>query len=215
MNIIDHLSWRYATKSFDESKVVTQDKLDVLYNAFNLTATSYGLQPIRLLVVHNKTIQEELVTHAMGQEQIGQASHVLVFCIEAKIDTEYIIDYFNRIKNIRKTPDQILEPYKSFLIDDFSNKPKETIENWAIKQAYLSMGNLLTVCAIEGIDSCPMEGFDPNMCDELLGLKEKGLKSVLLLPIGYRAENDMFSALKKVRKQTEESVIMYDEERIK
>jgi nitroreductase/dihydropteridine reductase len=211
MNIIDHLSWRYATKTFDENRLVEQDKLEVLYKAFNLTATSYGLQPIKLMVLHNKALQSKLVKHAMDQKQIAQASHVFVFCIETKIDADYIIDYFNRIKAIRNTPDQILEPFKSFLIDDFSNKSKDTIEDWAIKQAYLSMGNLLTVCAIEGIDSCPMEGFDPKKYDELLGLKQKGLKSVLLLPIGYRAESDMFAGLKKVRKQTEESVISYEE----
>jgi len=211
MNIIDHLSWRYATKTFDESRVIDDDKLEVLYKAFNLTATSYGLQPIKLLVLKNKELQSKLVEHSMDQEQIAQASHVLVFCIETQIDAEYIIDYFKRIKAIRNTSDEILEPFKEFLVDDFSNRPQDTIEDWAEKQAYLSMGNILTVCAVEGIDSCPMEGFDPDKYDEILGLRQKGLKSVLLLPIGYRANDDMFAEFKKVRKQVSESVIAYEQ----
>jgi nitroreductase len=209
MNIIDHLSWRYATKTFDENRKIEDDKLAILFKAFNLTATSYGLQPIKLLVLENKELQSKLVKHSMGQAQIAQASHVLVFCIETKIDADYIIDYFNRIKQIRNTPDKIIKPFKNFLVEDFSNKSPDNIESWAIKQAYLAMGNILTVCAIEGIDSCPMEGFDPNQYDKILGLDQKGLKSVLLLPIGYRSDDDMFSAFKKVRKQVSESVILY------
>ena len=209
MNILDHLSWRYATKSFDNTLIIDDKKLNTLYQAFNLTATSYGLQPIKLVVIKDKALQKELVVHSMDQEQISQASHVLVFCIETIIDKAYIIDYFNRIKAIRATPDNILNPFKDFLIEDFSKKPQKDIEDWAVKQAYLAMGNILTVCAIEGIDSCPMEGFLPEKYDEILELKEKGLRSVLLLPIGYRAKDDMFADFKKVRKQVEESVIEY------
>ena len=211
MNIIDHLSWRYATKNFDANRVVEGDKLEILYEAFNLTATSYGLQPIKLMVLENKELQYQLVKHSMNQEQIAQASHVLIFCIETNIDAEYIIDYFNRIKDIRNTPDKILDPFKDYLVEDFSNQSQDNIEDWAIKQAYLAMGNILTVCAVEGIDSCPMEGFNPDRYDEILGLKKKGLKSVLLLPIGYRASDDMFADFKKVRKQVSESVIAYQQ----
>ena len=209
MNILDHLSWRYATKSFDENAIIDDQKLNTLYQAFNLTATSYGLQPIKLVVLKDKALQKELVKHAMNQEQVAQASHILVFCIETIIDKQYIIDYFDRIKSIRNTPDHILEPFRDFLIEDFSNKSQEVIEDWAVKQAYLAMGNILTVCAVEGIDSCPMEGFLPEKYDEILGLNAQGLKSVLLLPVGYRAKDDMFADFKKVRKQVEESVIEY------
>ncbi|MFD2823811.1 NAD(P)H-dependent oxidoreductase [Lacinutrix iliipiscaria] len=209
MNIIDHLSWRYATKTFNANKRVEEDKLNILYKAFNLTASSYGLQPIKLVVLQDKALQTQLVEHSMDQEQIAQASHVLVFCIETKIDAEYIVNYFNRIKTIRNTPDSILEPFKDFLVEDFSNKHQTEIENWAIKQAYLAMGNILTVCAIEGIDSCPMEGFNPKKYDEVLQLQQKGLKSVLLLPIGYRSDDDRFASFKKVRKQISDAVITY------
>ncbi|WP_417875059.1 nitroreductase family protein, partial [Xanthomarina gelatinilytica] len=133
--------------------------------------------------------------------------HVLVFCIETNIDEAFVTEYFNRVHAIRNTSKSILKPFQDFLISDFENKTLLKIEAWATNQAYLAMGNLLTVCALEGIDSCPMEGFDSNAYDDILGLKKQGLKSVLLLPIGYRADDDMFADFKKVRKSITESII--------
>ena len=207
MNIINQLNWRYATKKFDVNRIIPEEILNILLEAFNLTATSYGLQPIKLLVIKDKTIQKKLVEHSMNQSQVEQASHLLVFCIETKINTDFIKSYFNRVKAIRNTPDAILDPFRTFLIEDFNNKPKQLIEEWAIKQAYLAMGNLLTVCAIEKIDACPMEGFSPEKYDQILKLEDKGLTSVLVMPIGYRAEDDMFADFKKVRREMSESVI--------
>ena len=206
MNIIKKLQWRYATKKFDAKKSISTEKLNILKEAFNLTATSYGLQPIKLVVINDKVLQANLVKHSMNQEQVEQASHLLVFCIDTNVDENYIEAYFNRVKTIRNTPDEILNPFKNFLLEDFKEKPKKTIERWAINQAYLAMGNLLTVCAIEDIDGCPMEGFNPKEYDNLLKLEEKGLHSVLVMPIGYRAADDMFADLKKVRKNVNESV---------
>ena len=207
MEIIKHLKWRYATKKFDASKTLSQEKIEVLKQAFNLTATSYGLQPLKLIIFSDKKMQNKLVKYSMDQEQVAQASHILIFCIDTTIDKSYIEDYFKRIKYVRNTPDQILKPFKKYLIDDFENQSQNDIEDWATKQAYLAMGNLLTVCAVESIDACPMEGFDPERYDEVLKLKEKGLKSVLVMPIGYRAEDDMFADFKKVRKTVAESVV--------
>lgn len=207
MNLIEQLQWRYATKKFDSKKMLEASKIDIIKHAFNLTATSYGLQPIKLVIFSNKNLQQELVEHTMNQVQLAQASHVLLFCIEKSIDKNYITEYFNRIKDIRKTTDAILNPFKEFLIEDFERKSQTHIENWAAKQAYLAMGNILTVCAVEGIDACPMEGFSPVKYDEILKLSERGLKSVLVMPIGYRAEDDMFAEFKKVRKELNNSVI--------
>jgi len=207
MDILEKLKWRYATKKFDATAYVSQEKLNLIKEAFNLTATSYGLQPIKLVIIKNKELQAELVEHSMNQAQVGQASHILVFCIETKIDSAFIESYFNRIKDIRNTPDKILNPFKDFLIQDFKDKPSSYIKDWAIKQAYLAMGNLLTVCAIENIDSCPMEGFTPERYDEILDLTNKGLESVLVMPIGYRDKDDMFAGFKKVRKTVAESIV--------
>ena len=207
MNIIDSLKWRYATKKFDANKYIPQEKISLIKEAFNLTATSYGLQPIKLVILKDKALQKELVQHSMDQQQVAQASHILVFCVENNIDSDYIEAYFDRIQDIRNTPDDILDPFKEFLIDDFKTRPKEEIRDWAVKQAYLAMGNLLTVCAVEGIDACPMEGFTPAKYDEVLELEEKGLQSVLVMPVGYRADDDMFAGFKKVRKTVGESTL--------
>jgi nitroreductase len=207
MNIIDSLNWRYATKKFDADKYVSNDKLAILKEAFTLTPTSYGLQPVKLLVVSNKELQKELVPYSFNQEQVAQASHVLVICIENTIDEAYIRAHFENEKSIRGTSDEVIDSFRSFLIDDFSGKKESEIKEWATKQAYITLGNLLTVCALEKIDSCPMEGFLPEKYNELLNLKTIGLSAVLTLPIGYRAEEDMFSKLKKVRKSVTANVI--------
>ncbi len=207
MNIIDSLRWRYATKKFDNDKILPQEKIDVLTEAFNLTATSYGLQPLKLVVISNKELQEKLTEHSWNQQQVTHASHVLVFCIENNIDEKYISQHFNNVKTVRDTPDEILNPFKEQLVSSFKNKETDEITSWAAKQAYLAMGNLLTVCAIEKIDACPMEGFIPEKYNEILELNKLGLSSILVMPVGYRAVDDMFSELKKVRRSIKDTVI--------
>ncbi|MDH7446776.1 NAD(P)H-dependent oxidoreductase [Aquimarina sp. 2201CG14-23] len=208
MEIIESLQWRYATKKFDNNRILPQEKIDILTQAFNLTATSYGLQPLKLVVIHNKEIQKELTQHSWNQQQVADASHVLVFCIENSVDKDYITKYFDNVKAIRNTSEEILKPFREQLVDSFTNKPSDEVSNWAAKQAYLAMGNLLTVCAMEKVDACPMEGFIPEKYDEVLNLKDLGLTSVLVLPIGYRANDDMFADFKKVRRPITETVIV-------
>lgn len=206
-DILNDLNWRYAVKKFDSERLLSAEKIERLKKAFNLTATSYGLQPIRLVVLQNKELQKKLVTHSFGQFQVAQASHVLVICIENRIDSQYISDYFKLVKKVRGTSDEILDPFKKELMDDFSKKDRVQLQQWSKNQAYLAMGTLLTICAMEKIDACPMEGFNPLAYDELLGLQERRVSSVLVLPVGYRAEDDIFSNFKKVRKPVGESVI--------
>jgi hypothetical protein len=205
--IINKLQWRYATKKFDPNRSLSEEKLEILKESFNLTATSYGLQPLRLLVVSDRKIKEQLVPISMDQPQVKDASHVLIFCTESTVTSQFIKGHFNRVEDIRNTPREILEPFESYLLESFSEKKPEDIELWMTKQAYLAMGNLLTVCALEDIDACPMEGFEPEKYDELFQLEQKGLRSVLVMPVGYRAEDDMFAGLKKVRRGVEEVVI--------
>lgn len=208
MNIVNDLKWRYATKKFDSNKKISQENIDSILEAFNLTASSYGLQPVRLVVLQDELKQEELVNFSMMQQQVKDASHVLVFCIDTEINEEKITEYFNLIKEIRNTPDKVLNPFKKFLIADFKLKTQEEIEAWAKNQAYLAMGNLLTVCAMLKIDSCPMEGFNPEKFDEILGLDKLKLKSVLVMPIGYRSDEDFMASLKKVRRPIEDMIII-------
>jgi nitroreductase len=207
MNIIDSLNWRYATKKFDINKIVSEEKLSLLKKAFSLTPTSYGLQPVKLVVVRDKKIQNELVPHSYNQGQVEQASHLLIICIENIIDEAYIRAYFENEKKIRGTSDEVVNSFRSYLINSFSSKNENEIREWATKQAYITLGNLLTVCALEQIDSCPMEGFVPEKYNELLDLKSKGLSAVLVLPIGYRSNDDVFSSFKKVRKDINYDII--------
>ena len=209
-NILEQLEWRYATKKFDETKKVSSEKINLLKEAFNLTATSYGLQPLKLLVVSNPEKIKDLVPMSYNQGQVGNASHIFIICIENNVDTNFIKNYFNLVEKTRNTPRKILSSFEEFLIDDFSKKTLEEKNEWATKQAYLALGNLLTVCALEEIDACPIEGFVPNQYDDFLKLADKGLNSVLVMAVGHRAEDDMFSDLKKVRRGVDEVVIDFE-----
>ena len=207
MDTIKQLQWRYATKKFDKNKKLSCTKLDILKEAFNLTATSFGLQTIKLIVIEDEAIRVPLVKHSFNQKQVLEASHLLVICIQNDISEEDINRYYDNIKSIRDTPDTILDPYRLGLITTMKNMSVEERQQWSKNQAYISLGNLMTVCAVEGIDSCPMEGFLPKEFDAFLELDKKKLKSVLLLPVGYRADDDLFSELEKVRKSIDDAII--------
>lgn len=207
MNTIDRLKWRYAVKKFDSQKLLTTSQIETLKEAFNLTATSYGLQPVTLVILQNKDLQKELVAHSWNQPQVLEASHVLVFCVPKKYSKEEANKYFELVKKVRNTPDSILNPFKEFLGSEIDKKTQEELFAWNKNQAYLAMGNLLTVCALEQIDACPMEGFTSEKYDKVLKLNEQNLSSVLVMPVGFRAEDDYMKDLKKVRKQVSEVVV--------
>lgn len=207
MSSIEKLKWRYATKKFDSSKKLTDSQLDILKNTFNLTATSYGLQPLKLIVLTNQKIKNSLLEHSFNQAQVVDCSHLLIICIKTNIDGDYVDNKFDLEKKERGTSEEIIKGFRAFLKEEINSKTTEEIELSSIKQAYISLGNLMTVCAFEKIDACPMEGFNSQKYDEVLGLEKLNLKSVLLLPVGFRAKDDFMSKLKKVRIPVEESVI--------
>ncbi|MDC0623085.1 NAD(P)H-dependent oxidoreductase [Flavobacteriaceae bacterium] len=207
MNIIESLNWRYATKKFDSNRKLSKNQVNTLKNAFNLTASSYGLQPIKLIVISNQEIKNNLLESSLNQQQVIQCSHLLVICVETDIDESYIELYFKRVVDIRKTSPKVLESFKNSIINEFNDMSNASIINWSINQAYLALGNLMTVCSVEEIDSCPMEGFLPEKYDEILDLKTKNLKSVLVMPVGYRSVDDQFSSFKKVRKDINDNTI--------
>lgn len=207
MDTIEKLKWRYATKKFNPNKKLSNKKLQILKEAFNLTATSFGLQTISLVVVGDETLRKTLVEHAYGQKQVLQASHLLVICIQDNIKDIDVNNYYQNIKDIRDTPIDILEPYRKSLVKMMDKMTVEERQQWSKNQAYIALGNLMTVCAIEDIDATPMEGFVPEQYDRILNLEAHGLKSVLLLPVGYRADDDMFADFKKVRKPIDEVIV--------
>ncbi len=207
MNIIESLEWRYACKKFDKTKFLSDAKIETLSEAFNLTATSFGLQPIKMLIIKDKQLQKQLVPFSFDQQQVHNASHLLVICIQDYFTLDDIDAYFDLEKEVRGTSEEILQPYRKQLKGIFANKSTIEKQKSAINQAYIALGNLMTVCALEEIDACPMEGFIAQKYDEILNLREQNLKSVLLLPVGYRADDDFMSTLKKVRKPMDETVI--------
>lgn len=207
MNTLDRLKWRYATKKFDPSKKLSEVQINTLKEAFNLTATSYGLQTMKLIVLEDSQKRNDILPAAYNQKQVVDASHLLVLCIQNEVSGDDVDNYYKQLHHDRQTPIEILEPYKNQLKGVIQNMSEANREEWTIRQAYIALGNLMTVCAFENIDSCPMEGFIPSEVDRILNLKDFNLKSVLLLPVGFRAENDMFASLKKVRKPLNEVIL--------
>lgn len=205
MKSIENLKWRYATKKFDPSFELTETQINSLVEIFNLTATSYGLQPVRLHVIQDQELKEKMVGACYGQRQVADAAVVFVL---STIDAtaEYIENYFSLVKELRNTPDEILNPYKNHLIEMFAGKSKEERAAWAKNQAYIILGSLMSACADERLDSCPMEGFVPAQIDELLDLNRQGQQSVLLFTVGKRAADDMFANFVKVRRPVDELV---------
>ena len=207
MDLIASLNKRYATKKFNPSKKLTQKQIDEVIEAGRLTATSYGAQLMKFVLVEDHKIREELVNCSFGQRQVVDASHLLVICRERDIDLEHFENYITRVSEVRGVEVEKLDGFKNMMTNSILTKSQEEQESWMNKQCYIALGNLLTSCAVLGIDSCPMEGFLKEEYDEILGLEAKNLASVLVLPIGYRADDCPNANNKKVRRKSEDFLI--------
>ncbi|WP_086477091.1 MULTISPECIES: NAD(P)H-dependent oxidoreductase [Arenibacter] len=205
---IDILNWRYATKKFDTDKKVSPEKLESLLEAASLSASSYGLQPYKIFVVEDRTIREKLKPAAWGQAQITEASHLIVLANQVTYGEELIDDYLKNLSTTRNVPLQDLEGRADFMKSKLVPLSDSEKENWTARQAYLALGNLLSAAADLKIDSCPMEGFDSEEINNILGLNEKGLNAAVLLAIGYRSAEDGTQHLKKVRKPKAELITL-------
>lgn len=199
MNLTNDLKWRYATKKMT-GESISADQLQFILAAVNLSATSYGLQPFTIVVVGNKEVKIKLQAAAYGQAQVGSSSHVLVFTVPLKITAEDIQAYINNISATRNIPSETLDGLKSMMVGTIGSLPAEQQQIWAAKQAYIALGTALIAAANTKVDACPMEGFDAVQFDEILGLAEQGLRSVVIMPVGYRAADDETAANIKVRK---------------
>lgn len=207
MDYLESLKWRYATKKFDPDKIIDPDTVDRILEAAGLTATSLGLQAIKILKIEDPTIREALLPHCYYQKQVVDASDLLVICVDTHMDPHRIDSFTQLVAKTRNQNVSELEGFKKMItnfVDGF--KSHEPMQEWLIRQAYITMGTLLTACALEKVDSCPMEGFKPKEIAKVLQLEEKELLPVLLLPIGYRSEEDHHQHLPKVRKPIDEFV---------
>lgn len=204
MSLIDKLQWRYATKKMDPAKAVPPEKVDQILEAIRLTASSSGLQPYEVLVITNKEVREKIKPIANGQSQITDCSHLLVFAAWDTYTAKRINDAFDMTETIRNFTSESGTAYRQMLLKVYPARDAEINFTHAAKQVYIGLGTALIAAAYEQVDSTPMEGFDPQALDTILNLKEKGLRSVVLLPLGYRkADEDWLLNLKKVRRAKE------------
>jgi nitroreductase len=204
MSLIHKLQWRYATKKMDPSKMAPQEKVDQILEAIRLTASSSGLQPYEVLVITNQEIREQIKPIANGQSQITDCSHLLVFAAWDNYTAERINDAFDMTEEIRNFTSEAGTAYRQMLLKAYPARDAEVNFTHAAKQVYIGLGTALIAAAYEEVDSTPMEGFDPKALDTILNLREKGLRSVVMLPLGYRkSDEDWLLKLKKVRRPKE------------
>ena len=206
--ILRLLSWRYAAKKMDATQVVPEEKVDRILEAIRLSASSSGLQPYQVLVITDAETKAKIRAHAWNQSQVTDASHLLVFAAWDHYTAERINLMFDLVNEQRGIRNEGWEAYRQKLLNFYPHRTPEENFQHAARQAYIGLGSVLIAAAEEGVDSTPMEGFEPEVVDEILGLKALGLRSVLLLPLGYRAaEGDWLVNLQKVRRSTEDFVI--------
>jgi nitroreductase len=206
-DLLQKLQWRYATKKIEPSKPVPQEKVDRILEAVRLTASSSGLQPYEVLVVTNPGLREQIKPHAWNQSQVTDCSHLLVFAAWDNYTAERINHMFDLVNEERGIRNEGWEAYRQQLLASYPQRDAETNYQHAARQAYIGLGTALIAAAEEHVDSTPMEGFDPAKVDDILKLRERGLRSVVMLPLGYRAdEGDWLVDLKKVRRSSEQFI---------
>ncbi len=210
MELLDKLHWRYAAKAMNGNKVA-EDKIERILEAARLAPTSSGLQPFEIFVIKNQDIKEKIKPVAWNQSVITDCSHLLVFAAWDTYTADRINYMFDLTNEIRGFKNEGWENYRQMLLSSYPQKDEEVNFNHAAKQAYIAFSQAIIAAAFEGVDATPLEGFDPSSVDEILGLREKGLRSAVLLPLGYRQEDkDWLVNLAKVRKPMEDLVTVIE-----
>ncbi len=208
MNVIKSLNWRYAVKQFS-TEILKENEVRELLTATRLSASAYGLQPYRLLVVKSTDIRKQLVAHSMGQDKVLKSSHLIVFATQTNIGDETVNAYIEKVAKVRDISIKNLQETADQIKDAFAVKTNQQKDEWARNQTYLALGNFLTCAAIMEIDACPMEGFYAKGYDSVLGLAEKGLTTSVVCPIGKRFEYDLYASMTKVRFDEDEMVLSF------
>lgn len=207
MKLIEALNWRYAAKRMNGEKV-PQQKIENILEAIRLSASSMGLQPYTIVVVENEEMKQLLRPAAFNQPQITESSHLLVFAAWEDVTEEHVQEYINSIAKVRNVTLESLDEFKASLMNIVHGRTQPQKHEWAARQAYIAFGTAITAAAVEEVDATPMEGFDPDAVDKILGLKEKGLRSVTILALGYRdSEKDFLVNAKKVRREREKLIL--------
>ncbi len=209
--VIQQLKSRYATKKFDPNKKIPDDIWHALEQSLVLAPSSFGLQPWKFFVVRNPDLRQQLLPHAWDQSQVVAASHLVVLAIKTNINAGDVEPYIDRTAEVRNMPKDQLEGLEN-MIKGYLKEPPYPLQpdSWSAKQVYLALGFFLYSAALLGVDACPMEGFVPAEFDEILGLPEQGYAATVLCAAGYRAEDDKYADLAKVRYETEDVVQYID-----
>jgi len=198
--LLTSLRWRYATKVFDPARKISAATWAALEDTLVLAPSSFGLQPWRFLVVGDTAIRAKLRPHSWDQAQVTDASHFVVFLARTEITAGDIAHLIERTAEVRGQPVAALAPYRQIMEGNLlTDARKPHLHDWAARQAYIAMGQLMTAAAVLGIDTCPMEGFDPSKYDEILGVRKDGYATLAAVALGYRAEGDKYATLPKVR----------------
>jgi nitroreductase len=205
--LLQQLHWRYATKKFDPNKKISPEIWESLEQSLVLAPSSFGLQPWKFIVVSDREIRQKLVEHSWKQTQVVDASHLVVLAIKKDLNAEDVDRYLKSMSEIRQVPLDGLQGLSN-VIKGFLEKPPYPIDlnDWSSRQVYLALGQFMTSAAMLGIDTCPMEGFNPAGYDEILGLPAQGYAAVVVCPAGYRAEDDKYAVMPKVRFPTQDVV---------
>jgi len=207
MNLQEIMNWRYAAKKFDENKEIDENTIRDILEITGLSASSYGLQPYKFVVVKNQSLKDKLAEASYGQTNVANASHLVVFAARTDINKKFIEDFIKLTAEQRKTDAGKFTEFKNMLIKSFASKTDEAIFDWASKQAYLALGTFLIACAEKQIDACPIGGFVPEKYDKILDLKAYNLRSVVVAAAGYRHPEDKYQFFAKVRKPLDEMII--------
>ncbi len=199
-NTIENLKWRYATKKFDTSKTISNEDFETLKKAMQLTASSYGLQPYKILNIEDKEIREKLCAASWNQSQIEDASHMIVLANMTDFGDELVDNYFDNVIDTRNVTKEDVTDYANTIKSTIGQLSQEQKAVWTAKQAYIVVGNLLSAAAQLKIDACPMEGFQSEEYNKILDLNSKNLNAAVVVTLGYRSEEDETQHYKKVRK---------------
>ena len=198
--LLKALEWRYATKKFNPNKKIPADVWQALERALILTPTSYGLQPYRFIVLNNAEKRAELLPHSWNQPQVVESSHYVVLAARVKMTEADVDNWIQRLATVRKVPVESLVTYRGMMVGDVVHGSRGKVSHeWAVRQTYIALGNIMTCAAVLGLDTCPMEGIVPPEYDRVLGLLDSGYATAVACAFGYRAENDKYAAVPKAR----------------
>jgi nitroreductase len=207
-DLLAALNWRYATKSFDASKVIEPSLWGALEQSLILTPSSFGLQPWKFIVIQDKELRESLVPHTWRQRQIVDCSHLVVLTVKKLLGEADVDAFITRIIEVRGGTPEALLGFRKMMLgsrDQMAAEPG-SLTQWAKLQSYIALGQFMACAALLGLDTCPMEGFDAAKYDELLGLDKDGLTTSVLCPVGYRSGDDLYATLPKVRFEAKDIV---------